>query len=136
MNVVTVGKRAPLADATGRAVAADLRAGVAQIQKASSMLPAETVGQPKEEGSGVEKHFKLNDRGDAMRKASNRYGAENSIALRREMVRRGLDDPRWTTPGCARFINRAAGASQPALKLLGGHPKAAISGHLKSGHFG
>ena len=111
-----VGKRDPLQDAHGRAGAADLRAGVAQIQRKTSVLPPETVGKPKVVGMGVDKHVQVTAKGDVMREKSFRYGAANAAILRREMTRRGLEDPRWTTKERAAWINRAAGVNQPTLK--------------------
>ena len=111
-----VGKRDPLQNAHGRAGAADLRAGVAQIQQKTSVLPPESVGQPKVAGRGVDRQVERTPKGDVMRETSHRYGEANAAILRREMTRRGLDDPRWSTVKKAAWINQASGAPQRVLK--------------------
>ena len=114
--VVKVGKRDALTDAHGRAVAADLRAGYAAIQTRSGTLPPEMIGGPRQTGRGVDRTVQRNEDGSLRRANNNRMPGCNSIMLRREMVRRGLADPRFVTVARASWINKESGVSQPPLK--------------------
>jgi hypothetical protein len=115
-NTPTVGNRAALLDAQGTALAADTRAAIAPNQRTAEVLPPEMLGAPRVVGRGADKQVARRQDGTASQERDHRFMGANSITLRREMQRRGIEDPRFVTVQRAGWINRENNISAAVLK--------------------
>ena len=77
------------------------------------MLPGARL---RELGRGADKQVTRREDGTASQERDHRFMGANSITLRREMQRRGIEDPRFVTVGRASWINRENNVSAAVLK--------------------
>ena len=87
----------------------------------------------RELGRGPDKQVARRQDGTASQEQDHRFMGANSITLRREMQRRGLEDPRFVTVKRANWINRENNVSRPALKP-GAQPIELVSSNGRGDH--
>ena len=87
----------------------------------------------RELGRGADKQVARRADGTASQERDYRFMGANSITLRREMQRRGLEDPRFVTVGRASWINRENNVSAAVLKP-GAQPIELVSSNGRGDH--
>ena len=94
------------------------------------MLPGARL---RELGRGADKQVARRADGTASQERDHRFMGANSITLRREMQRRGIEDPRFVTVGRANWINRENNVSAAVLKP-GAQPIELVSSNGRGDH--
>ena len=87
----------------------------------------------RELGRAADKQVARREDGTASQERDHRFMGANSITLRREMQRRGIEDPRFVTVGRANWINRENNVSAAVLKP-GAQPIELVSSNGRGDH--
>ena len=87
----------------------------------------------RELGRGADKQVARRQDGTAAQERDHRFMGANSITLRREMQRRGIEDPRFVTVDRAGWINRENNVSAAVLKP-GAQPIELVSNPSRGDH--